>query len=272
MQAHQLLTTGQLADLVGVSKDTVLFYDKQQILKPEFRAANGYRYYTLKQADQLSVIVTLKELGMSLEEIHAYLNTRQPATLVQLLQQELTVVADKIQRLTKIQRALTDKLAITQHAQTIEDDESVQVQTRARQALIVTPATTLLDDTTYFSVLKNHYTTLDQQGIGRVMIHGMLMRPETAQQGFETYTYDYIYTRTDDEQQANLILPAGDYLVTHYRGDYHALETAYQRLLTYAQLHHYAVGPYISEAYLLDELAVVDLADYLYELAVPIQP
>jgi DNA-binding transcriptional MerR regulator len=113
MQSHQQLTTGQLADLVGVSKDTVLFYDKQGLLKPEFRAANGYRYYTLKQVDHLSVILTLKELGMSLDEIQAYLLSRTPDTFVVLLQQELEVVADKMQRLAKMQRVMVDKLATT---------------------------------------------------------------------------------------------------------------------------------------------------------------
>jgi effector-binding domain-containing protein len=147
----------------------------------------------------------------------------------------------------------------------------VTIQQRSASALIVTPAATLMDDTTYYAVLKKHYTTLDQQGIGRAMIHGMLMQPTRAEQPFDAYTYDYIYTRTDDTQQADLILPAGDYLVTHYRGDYHQLETAYQRLMRYARQHDYEVGPYISEAYLLDELAVVDLEDYLYELSVPIQ-
>lgn len=39
-------TAGELAKLFHIPKQTMLYYDKMGILKPEFVAENGYRYYS----------------------------------------------------------------------------------------------------------------------------------------------------------------------------------------------------------------------------------
>lgn len=35
----------EMADILGVSTDTLRFYEKKQVMKPE-KGENGYRYYT----------------------------------------------------------------------------------------------------------------------------------------------------------------------------------------------------------------------------------
>ncbi|MEA4988772.1 MAG: MerR family DNA-binding transcriptional regulator, partial [Anaerovorax sp.] len=45
----EYLTTGEFASLCGVKKDTILYYDEIGILKPDYFAENGYRYYSPNQ-------------------------------------------------------------------------------------------------------------------------------------------------------------------------------------------------------------------------------
>ena len=45
-------TAGEIAKLSGLSKQTILFYDKKGILKPDYvDPDNGYRYYSADQLD-----------------------------------------------------------------------------------------------------------------------------------------------------------------------------------------------------------------------------
>ena len=44
-----VLTTGQFAKIVRVSKDTLFYYDKIGLFKPEIVSKNGYRYYSYNQ-------------------------------------------------------------------------------------------------------------------------------------------------------------------------------------------------------------------------------
>ena len=57
-------TTGELARLHGVSKQTLIFYDKAGVFCPrEKDPHNGYRYYTEDQLELLDHILMLKDMN-----------------------------------------------------------------------------------------------------------------------------------------------------------------------------------------------------------------
>ena len=47
--SESFFTAGELATLFNIPKQTLLYYDKMNLLTPEFIAENGYRHYSLKQ-------------------------------------------------------------------------------------------------------------------------------------------------------------------------------------------------------------------------------
>ncbi|ADM70096.1 hypothetical protein GMA19_02290 [Paenibacillus polymyxa E681] len=59
VQTH--LTSGQFAKVMGISKDTLFHYDRLGILSPEFKAENGYRYYSIKQLQKMKSIISEKK-------------------------------------------------------------------------------------------------------------------------------------------------------------------------------------------------------------------
>ena len=96
------LTSGELAELVGVTKQTVLYYDKVGLLCPKGRMSNRYRYYSLQQAAELRLILIFRELGMSIQEIRDYLQVRTPEAYLQVLgeqQERLQAEAARLQRM-----------------------------------------------------------------------------------------------------------------------------------------------------------------------------
>ena len=62
-------TTGQFARLANVTERTIRYYDKQGLLKPSFIMENGYRKYSEDDFIRLQRIISLKQLGFSLNEI-----------------------------------------------------------------------------------------------------------------------------------------------------------------------------------------------------------
>ena len=63
------LSIGEVARLFNISKDTLRYYDKIGILKPEINKENGYRFYDIRHLEQLGLILGIKYLGISLSEI-----------------------------------------------------------------------------------------------------------------------------------------------------------------------------------------------------------
>lgn len=75
----------ELAELYDISKQTLIFYDKINLLKPAFVGSNGYRMYSFKQFFILGIILDLKNIGLHLSDIQDFINNRNAESLVPLL-------------------------------------------------------------------------------------------------------------------------------------------------------------------------------------------
>jgi MerR family copper efflux transcriptional regulator len=62
---------GELAGAAGVSVDTVRYYEKQGLLDPPHRAANGYRSYVAAHLERVRFVRSARALGFTLTEIAA---------------------------------------------------------------------------------------------------------------------------------------------------------------------------------------------------------
>lgn len=58
---------GEFAICTGLSKDTIRYYEKLNLLQPEIK--NKHRYYNKKDIDIVEAILKLKQTGFSLQEI-----------------------------------------------------------------------------------------------------------------------------------------------------------------------------------------------------------
>ncbi|MCC8099357.1 MAG: MerR family transcriptional regulator [Clostridiales bacterium] len=80
--------TGDFAELAGVNKRTLHYYDEIGLFHPNHVGENGYRYYAVNQLDQLALIVTLRDLGVSLKDIKTCLESRDPALFSRFLAEQ----------------------------------------------------------------------------------------------------------------------------------------------------------------------------------------
>lgn len=69
-------TAGELANIFGVSKQTLLYYEKMGLFSPACIGENGYRQYSPNQYMDLEVILRLRSLNLSIALIKKYLSNR----------------------------------------------------------------------------------------------------------------------------------------------------------------------------------------------------
>lgn len=67
-----LYPSGEFARLTGVNKRTLHYYNDIGLFCPEVIGENGYHYYSCFQFAQLELILTLRRIGLSIEEIREY--------------------------------------------------------------------------------------------------------------------------------------------------------------------------------------------------------
>lgn len=106
-----MMLIGQLAKQTELSRDTIRFYEKMQLIQSITRN-NGYKDYPEQTLQQLHLIRTAKNLGFSLNEIKQILAlTTQgeiPAIQVQdIFQDKLNMIDEKIEQLMNIKTMLS---------------------------------------------------------------------------------------------------------------------------------------------------------------------
>ena len=85
-----LMMIGEIADFFGISRKAMRLYEKKGIIKPvKVDAANGYRYYSAEQVQQLNALLELKALGFSLDEIKMIIDGKTAkAPLLEMLEKK----------------------------------------------------------------------------------------------------------------------------------------------------------------------------------------
>ena len=90
LEPPRLYKIGMFAAMNHVTIKALRYYDEQGLLKPEYvDETNGYRYYLASQIADLHQILSLKNMGFSLEDIRAIQNGRSKKNLLLAKKQEI---------------------------------------------------------------------------------------------------------------------------------------------------------------------------------------
>ncbi len=87
--------TGEVAKLAGISIRTLRYYDAIDLLKPSKVLENGHRQYNTTDIEKLQLILGLKLLDFSLEDIKTYLK-KPDINLVDILTYQKQLLIQKI--------------------------------------------------------------------------------------------------------------------------------------------------------------------------------
>jgi DNA-binding transcriptional MerR regulator len=99
----------ELARVGGLSRSTLLYYDRLGLLKPSGRTGARYRYYTDEEQRRLERIVHFRRAGLTLKQICAVLSSGgQPG--IKLLEERLRQTTENIVGLKNQQRLLAGML------------------------------------------------------------------------------------------------------------------------------------------------------------------
>ena len=94
---EKYISITELAKLRKVSSETLRYYDRVGLLKPAYiDPQTRYRYYTIRQSEELGVIRELRDLGMSVQEIQNYLEGCNLQKSVKMLAQYYSRLQDDI--------------------------------------------------------------------------------------------------------------------------------------------------------------------------------
>lgn len=104
---------GKTAQLAGVNKETIRYYERRNLIPVPDRMDSGYRLFSQRHIDQIRFIKRAQEIGFTLSEIEELLNLKmdEETTCSEIKQQaehKYQDVIRKIADLQRMKRTLTD--------------------------------------------------------------------------------------------------------------------------------------------------------------------
>lgn len=119
MKDSRYFTPAELAKLLGISKQLLLYYDKNDIFSPEFVDENGYRFYVLSQYFTLQIIISLRKLNVSLKEIKAYFKNKDINLLKEIYRNKQQEYKKQIEELLYLEKTMQQKIAFLNDIQNL---------------------------------------------------------------------------------------------------------------------------------------------------------
>ncbi len=274
MKKESFFSISEFSKLSDISRKALIFYDKAGLFPPARVDENGYRYYSSRQIELITVINILTELGMPLKEVKECMKSRTPCKAVQLLEQQASIIRHKVKHLNALQDMIEMRLS--------QINRGITLQNRKFPAMDIVE---IMKPVPFFRsipfrcskanipdrVFIDFYNQCEECGIPFGYSVGYMITREDVVQG----NYDIasgICFRMKNTKYANMTMPAGKYVVVYASCDYGGnTDDIYAELIHFTEKNNYSIKGYSCEEYLLDELATANTEEYLIQISVPIE-
>lgn len=269
MNRNNYMTTGELAQLMGITKHTLFHYDDIGLFQPEYVNEKGYRFYSVNQIDTLYTILMLRDLDMPLKEIQSYITRRSPELFQRIFlerEEQITKQIRKLQSIKKWMQQQRKKIQIAEQT----DFSKIEINTYPKCYYLYRETDYSSDQTFAGSVnaliaqLKQNNPYLDYDiayfQYGQNVEHGI----------YDAYDNVALLMEEKPVKQNCQILPAGKYLTAYHVGHWNTIGAAYERIQSYKQQHHIKTDDLYIEYYVIDNFTAEHTDEFVSKIDVKI--
>lgn len=244
---ENMFSAGELAKYQGISKQTLLYYDKIGLFRPSYTdPENGYRYYSAEQLDYLDTIIIMKKIGFSLKEIKQNMKNYTTKNSIKSFQHQLLVIEEKIKELSLIHNRLEHRCTQLKQAYAMQSEQpavniadetyllchEVEAPCSAKEISIATKQC-------YAQALSDNLPIFFQSGVSVPM--------ERIRSGHCIEASTAFLTTENVPSVSNITrLPKGLTASIYHFGNYYELATSYAKLIEYCKDNHLKI---ISDSY-----------------------
>ena len=286
---REYLTTGEFAKLFGVKKQTMFHYDQMGIFCPEIVGDNGYRYYSYDQMEAFSIILMLREMGLSVADIRTQTDKHSPEDLVKLLKSKSLDIDAMIEHLKWSKEYIERKIKTTEEGIALRDGEG---KLKLREILTVDlPDETMVmtrykgpgDERTIDEAIGDHFRSLKGLGMSSCYPDGATIPRDSVKRTDEgvEFRYDEFYTvlteteakvlSSEGHGEGEAVFDCGGKFLAVYDDEgYRNVGECLLLLLEYAETHGLELGDKFYEDVIWDDLSTEGHEDYLVRFCIQV--
>lgn len=265
-------TISEIAEYFNISTQTLRYYDRIGLLKPETTAeSSGYRLYGGEQFDKLYLIRELKQLGLSLDQIKNYCETKDIRELGRILDETSEILGIKIQEYQAIKKHVDDYLRSIRLLESARGRNICEFRPiRERYAYIVEAnfhADSLLQS---MGMLQESYTRSSLRRVEPGHLVLGIHREELEQKNLGGYNFIGNMLKRHVNHKNVRTFPEGLYAVACHLGNYDTIFDTYRKLLRYIRQNHYSIAGDSLEVSITDMAFTDNPAEFVTEIQIPV--
>jgi DNA-binding transcriptional MerR regulator len=267
-------TIGEFGALFNVSKQTLQFYDKNGVFQPEYRAENGYRYYSFTQIEAFQVLLMLRELDVPLKEIREHLGNPSPERFLTLLDRQRSSLEARMKELQHTLEFIDYKRQVTEEGLHAPLRKIVFEQLRD-EYLITTDYNGADDQRSIQAAVADHFRFCRELGLAEQKAVGAIIPVDSVTE--DTFRYSRFYTLVDPNEVAPtagtepIIDSGGTYIAIYDNQGYENVCQLCNLLLDYAKKNHLWLDDSFYEDVILDDFSVAGYYNYLVKISIRVR-
>ena len=272
LNARGLYTTGQFAKMFDIEKSMLHYYDSIGLISPQTKGENNYRYYSWQQFDEITLILTLRELDMPVSAIKEYIKNRTPEKFAKLLNETSTELEERLGQILRLQKFINGRRKITEEALNATLNE-IKIQHFPKDFFYVTS----FDGDPYVIEEVYHYEGRHNKTLKLLDIYspypvGEITHIDSISED-KIIHHNYFQTKLTSKNDYSdpWVHPEGDYLTIYHEDGYWKTPKYHKLLLAYAKKNGLKTDEFFYDEYLLDEMSTNTLNSYLIRVSLRIK-
>lgn len=265
----------EFADLCGVSKDTLLYYDKIGLFHPAYTAENGYRLYSLDQVHTFDLLLMLRDSHVSLKQIKTYLQDRNSEKMLDLLNEQTEFLNRELKRLQELcQRLKFTSLQIERGMESFQKEPEIQQLEEKLYVAVPAGAETLNDRKHRMTAVREFLRICQTEELQGDYLRCAIISKEKLKDGCYDHEFFGIHIATPVKRElpniSTIKRPKGHYAVLRHYGGYHTLPESYDKLISYVEKEGWSICGYAFETELIGYICAQDDLDYVIEIVIEV--
>lgn len=273
MFANYFFTISDFAKLMGISRQTLIYYDRIGLFKPIKTMGNKYRLYSKSQINVISLISMLSEMGVPLKEIKAVVDNISPDTAIEILNKQRNEAVEKLQRFRMLEEMISLRIEQITFGKEVSEKAippfSVMEFKEDIPLYVGEDINCSLGDIAD-DVIINFYAKCEKLNFPLIFSGGLLKSRENIIAGKSEIISNMCFT-LKDSVSANAVIPKGLYAVGYVYGDYGDTADIYKDLLSFIDEKGMKIIGNAYEEYLLDELAESEPNNFVRRIMIQIE-
>ena len=275
---------GTVATLCHISVKTLRYYDKIDLLKPQYRKeTSNYRYYSKEQLTTVYMIRRLRSLGFPLKDIQAILNARTLDGMLERVGSQLKAIeaeiADLQMRHREIalfeQRIQTGCDYLREHREHQEAQPSFQLMTLpeiylfSKQKMIASDRNEEVNLENWIQIVEDaKRAAVSPAGSVFVTFHSEIFGQFLQNDCDVEYS---IRVSPEDRDAPGVRVFGGiEAATTLHFGDYHDIIHTYIGLKRWIEAQGYHVSGYATEEFIVSPIDVGRSEDHVTRIMIPV--